>query len=61
MPLSDQDLIAIISLLLIAVIVVLFPPGGGTPRRIPIPWRPPAQPEPVFHTGLRVWGSDEGR
>ncbi len=34
---SDQDWLTIINLLVIVVCIILFPPGGGTPRRVPTP------------------------
>ncbi|MDX2153572.1 MAG: hypothetical protein SFV54_22695 [Bryobacteraceae bacterium] len=39
MPLSNQDLITIINLLMVVLMVILFPGGPGTPRHIPIPWK----------------------
>lgn len=48
MPLSQQDILTIVNLLMIAIVVVLFPPGGGTPRRIPVPWKAPRMSDSMY-------------
>lgn len=51
MFLSDQDLTTILNLLLIVMFVILFPPGGGTPRRISLPWRKAPALQPICRIG----------